>query len=100
MAPIALLTNSAMRRLRGWAHTARVLCHEIPPIHEFVPNLPMAVWAPEEEERLLASMDAGGVDILPGVGVEDLTWDLPVAHPLAHVVAIWDQCQDVEAVVE
>lgn len=100
VAPIALLMNSAMPRLMARAHTALVLCHETPPIRGFAPNIPTAVWVPEEEERRLASMDAGGVDILPGVGVEDLTWDLLAALPLAHVVATWGQCQAVEAAVE
>lgn len=100
MAPTALLINSVMPRLRARAHTALVLCHETPPIPEFAPNIPMAVWVPEEEERRLASMDAVGVDILPAVVVEDLTWDLLAALPLAHVVATWGQRQAVEAAVE
>jgi hypothetical protein len=92
--------NSVMPRLRARAHTALVLCHEIPPIREFAPNIPMAVWVPGEEEGRLASMDAGGVDILPGVRVEDLTWDLLAALPPVHVVATWGQFQAVEVAVE
>lgn len=65
----------------------------------------MAVWVLEEEARRLASMDAGGVDILPGVDavdavdVEDLTWDL-LAALLAPGVATWGQIQAVEVAVE
>jgi hypothetical protein len=92
--------NLATFRLRAQVRTVLVQCHGTPPIHGFVPNIPMAAWVLEEGDRHLASMDAVGVDILPGVDVGGLTWDLPAALPMVPGVATWVQRQAVEVAVE
>lgn len=92
--------NLPTSRLRDRAHTVLVQCHGILLIRAFVPNIPMVVWALEEEERRLASTDAGGVDIPPEVDAEDLTWDLLAVLPPAPGVDTWDQYQAVEDAVE
>ena len=101
MPPMALRKmNLPTSRLRDRVRTVLVQCHGIPPIRAFVPNIPTVVWALEEEERHLASTDAGGVDIPPVVDAEDLTWDLLAVLPPAPGVDTWGQCQVVEVAVE
>lgn len=101
MLPIPLRKmNLPISHLRDRARTVLHQCHGTTLIRESAPNTPMVVWVLEEEERRLASMDAGGVDIHLVVDAEDHTWDLHVALPLAPGVATRGQCQAVEVVVE
>lgn len=92
--------NLPTSRLRDRAHMVLVQYHGIPPIRAFVLNILMVVWALGEEERRLASTDAGEVDILLEVDAEDLTWALLAVLPPAPGVATWGQCQVVEVAVE